>query len=147
MTAPRARSRRSDGLKPNASPAARLDLTRANARPRLRQAPQIKVATFVETGTNGLSSNRTRLRSRRPKNPGHWKIATRDWGGKTTEKLPNSGFSRSERRYSSRQCPGIAGLSAETAIGLEFRECVAGAGGFEPPYGGIKIQLICFIYQ
>ena len=73
----------------------------------------------------GLSSNRIRLRSRRPKNPGHWKIATRDWGGKTAEKLPNSGFSRSERRYSSRQCPGIAGLSAETAISLEFRECLA----------------------
>jgi len=27
-----------------------------------------------------------------------------------------------------------------TAIGLELEECLAGAGGFEPPHGGIKIR-------
>ncbi len=34
-----------------------------------------------------------------------------------------------------------------TAIDLELEECVAGAGGFEPPHGGIKIQVARIIYQ
>ena len=47
-----------------------------------------------------------------------------------------------ERGCPSRQCPGSAGLSGEMTIGLGFREWLAGAGGFEPPHGGIKIRCL-----
>jgi len=57
----------------------------------------------------------------------------------TAEKLLNFSILRSRRRYP-RAPPKIAGLSAMTAIGLELEECLAGAGGFEPPHGGIKIR-------
>jgi hypothetical protein len=37
------------------------------------------------------------------------------------------------------QSPGIPGLLPGDRRLPEYQECVAGAGGFEPPYGGIKI--------
>jgi hypothetical protein len=41
-----------------------------------------------------------------------------------------------------RKGPRNVGLSAGHREVSEFRECVAGAGGFEPPYGGIKIRCL-----
>ena len=38
--------------------------------------------------------------------------------------------------------PSRIGLCAGHGEVSEFRECVAGAGGFEPPYGGIKIRCL-----
>src|SRR6202035_2219729 len=41
-----------------------------------------------------------------------------------------------------RRGPQNAGLCAAYGDVSQFRECVAGAGGFEPPDGGIKIRCL-----
>jgi hypothetical protein len=46
------------------------------------------------------------------------------------------------------QKPAIGGPFCEyQGQFLRTPDCVAGAGGFEPPYGGIKIRLLSLIYQ
>jgi hypothetical protein len=88
-----------------------LDLMKSDDRNPFRFAEvDVMLATrtrqFVRKRT-GLSPNRTSLRPRRPRNPGHGKIATPDWGGKTAGKLLKSDVSRSHRRCPLAQRPEL----------------------------------------
>jgi hypothetical protein len=68
----RQRSRRSDGLKPNPSSAPRLDRTRANVRPQLRQAPN-----KLSNATSRLGCAIRRPKSRNEFHAGSWQQVAR----------------------------------------------------------------------
>src|SRR6202167_579872 len=68
-------------------------------------------------------------------NSGDWKFEVRDWPANWPAQTISDGL-RSPRP----QRPRNAGLCAGHDEVSDFRECVAGAGGFEPPDGGIKIR-------
>ena len=70
-------------------------------------------------------------------NSGDWKFEVRDWPANWPAQTISGGL-RSPRP----QRPRNAGLCAGHDEVSDFRECVAGAGGFEPPDGGIKIRCL-----
>ena len=69
-------------------------------------------------------------------------MATGDRGLKSGSVAPISSLHMSWRRTTTRKSPANADFSAETNSWVKLRECVAGAGGFEPPHGGIKIHCL-----
>jgi hypothetical protein len=76
--------------------------------------------------------------ARCPPNSGDWKTDIGDGAPKTatTDLIPEVSNLRA------RKGPRNAGLCAAQGEVSEFHECLAGAGGFEPPDGGIKIRCL-----
>ena len=91
----------------------------------------------------GLKEEQTSLACPLPGNPGDWKIGIGDRAHKTA----GTGPVLSVSNLRARKGPPKAGLCAACGEVRKFTECVAGAGGFEPPYGGIKIQVLVLISQ
>jgi hypothetical protein len=62
--------------------------------------------------------------------------------GDRARKTAETGPVLSVSNLRARKGPRNAGLCAARGEIRKFTECVAGAGGFEPPYGGIKIRCL-----
>ena len=85
-------------------------------------------------------SNRSELAD--AQNPGHCNVAASDWGKNPPKTASKGSEKESQTRQAQPNIPGKTRLCAAAAKGLNSRECVAGAGGFEPPHGGIKIRCL-----
>jgi hypothetical protein len=62
--------------------------------------------------------------------------------GDLAEKIPFFGLKNLRGDCLTCKAPENPGLSRSVLLTPENQECVAGAGGFEPPHGGIKIRCL-----
>ena len=93
---------------------------------------------FLRNARNKGSVTGRPSRRDRSGNSGDDEAAIADRGPKSASNT----FERRVCRLRLLKAPQNARLSGEVRSVCGFGECVAGAGGFEPPYGGIKIRCL-----